>query len=408
MIFGDAIFLLLLTASVFAYYICPKGWKAYALITASIIFYALYASYFVLLLLAEAVVVYVLAKNIQKKGVLLSGILLTLALLAYFKYRWMFVGSFATLLSLTYQGFSAMQKATVPLAISFFTFGFIHYIVDSARKTIPKHNFKDFLLFTVFFPTIVAGPIKRFQDFKPQTQTANRFDPANMYYGIARIVAGLFKKIVLADMLVLWTDKIFTVENVLRSNYLNLWVAIFAFSLKIYFDFSGYSDIAIGSSRLFGIRIMENFNWPYLKRNISQFWQNWHISLYKWIIDYIFNPFYTWLMKGRLGRMKSIVLGSNIGIILGILVTWLLSGLWHGASWSFVLWGLYHAILLITYRLYTLFIKPKICHYRWYNTALAAALFTLVTFVLVSLGWIFFTQDARIPFAIIKRLFFIK
>ena len=270
----------------------------------------------------------------------------------------------------------------LPLAISFFTFEFVHYVVDARRGALPEHGFADFLAFMLFFPTMVAGPIKRFQDFQPQIAAA-RADATAVSEGITRITVGLAKKICLADTLTPATALLQSSSGVASARPADILVALLAFAAKIYMDFSGYSDIAIGSARLFGIRVPENFAWPYLRRNIAEFWRHWHMSLTSWITDYVYKP----LGGNRRGLPRT---------ALNVVIAMAVSGLWHGAQWHFVVWCLFHGALLAGFRAWEGLVKdPLVARVPWLAEGRAAralgaagtALGGVITFALVTIGW---------------------
>ena len=276
--------------------------------------------------------------------------------------------------------------AFLPLGISFFTFEFIHYAVDRYRGKTLAGSFAQYLAFILFFPTMVAGPIKRYQNFLPNIQNPDRSWPANWQQGITRIMVGLVKKFALADFLTAVTVHLNSADIAAAPHRWLLIVWILAYGGKIYFDFSGYSDIAIGSARLFGIQVPENFDWPYLRTNIAEFWGHWHMSLYRWLIDYIFIP---------LG-------GSRVApprVYLNVLITMFLSGLWHGAGFNFIVWGLYHGVLLCAHRLWHQWRTPRT------PTAVGNLAAGMLTFSLVTLGWAFFCLDLPTAGLFFKRLF---
>ena len=218
--------------------------------------------------------------------------------------------------------------ATPPLAISFFTFEFVHYLYDVRKGRMRIRSPVDFTLFTIFFPSLVAGPIKRCGDFLPALHRGVRavsFD--DVAVGLSRIALGYFKKVAISDNLALFIN--YHVPRFSGAPIAGRWLIFAAIAFRILLDFSGYSDIAIGLARMFGIRLMENFRWPYLARNIQDFWQRWHISLSTWIRDYLYIP----LGGSRVGAARKVLNGF---------IVFALCGLWHGAAWNFILWGVYH------------------------------------------------------------------
>ncbi len=365
-LFTNVEYILFLSLCVFLFYIIKYEHRALLLAITGIIFYSYYAGWYVLLMLAEARA-YFLAKYRNKYFFVLS-IVLSVSFLAYFKYNNLLLGKFN------------FPKYTIPLGISFFTFEFIHYLVDAYQGKIENPDLKDHLAFVFFFPTMLAGPIKRYQEFVPQIKNSI-FDWENILLGILRIVIGFFKKIVLADTFALFTENLSHHEFILNSYPIDLAFALLAFGFQIYFDFSAYSDVAIGSARLFGIIIPENFNWPYLAKNIADFWRRWHISLMSWFRDYLYKP---------LG-------GSREGIVItifNVLIVMHISGLWHGSGLNFLLWGSYHGVFLAVYHIY-----KKIGLPTW-----PRLISTPITFVIVNLGWAFFSTKGTDGFILIKKI----
>jgi alginate O-acetyltransferase complex protein AlgI len=310
------------------------------------------------------------------------GILQAIGLLFVFKY-WNFFAGLVFHISPAHVVF--WKGAFLPLGISFFTFEFIHYAADRYKGTAPAGRFTEYLTFILFFPTMVAGPIKRYQDFQPKLWHPSTEWPLDWNRGGTRILSGLVKKFAIADLLSAVTVNLnHDAIAVADRRLLPLW--LLAYGIKIYIDFSAYSDIAIGSARLFGIRVPENFDWPYLRTNVAEFWGHWHMSLYRWLIDYIFIP---------LG-------GSRVApgrVYINILITMLISGLWHGAGLNFVAWGLWHGVLLAAHRLWRT-VRPASEN----PSRLALGLSWALTFVLVNLGWAFFCMDLPTSFFFFRRL----
>lgn len=279
------------------------------------------------------------------------------------------------------------EGAFLPLGISFFTFEFIHYAVDRYKGTTPPGRMRDYMAFILFFPTMVAGPIKRYQDFLPTLLAPEPDWATNWHRGITRILVGLVKKFAVADVMTAFTDHL-NKADIAQAHRWVLPVWLLAYGIKIYFDFSAYSDIAIGSARLFGIKVKENFDWPYFRTNIADFWQSWHISLYRWLVDYVFIP---------LG-------GSRVSVPLvyrNVLLTMLLSGIWHGAGLNFLVWGLWHGALLSIHRLWKSWRgEPQAA-----PSSLGKMASWVLTFTSVNLGWAFFVMDLPTAMLFLKRLF---
>jgi alginate O-acetyltransferase complex protein AlgI len=295
------------------------------------------------------------------------GIVQAVCILVAFKYLWFFSSIWKDL----GLGSNEIARFVLPLGISFFTFEFIHFATDSYLGKVGQRNATTYAAFIFFFPTMVAGPIKRYQEFEPEFERA-RFDGALFAQGITRILAGLAKKHVLADTFTIWSDRLNTdALHGAPSHVVAGW--ILAYGMKIYFDFSAYSDIAIGSGYLFGIRIPENFDWPYSSANITEFWRRWHISLGRWIFDYVYVP----LGGSRRGQTRT---------ALNLIAAFGISGLWHGAGYNFIVWGLWHGAMMVVHRLW------RTWHQRptgaiWNAVAIGS------TFVGVHVGWAFFCMD---------------
>ncbi|WP_309711861.1 MBOAT family O-acyltransferase [Armatimonas sp.] len=277
------------------------------------------------------------------------------------------------------------EKQFLPLGISFFTFEFIHFAVDRYKGKVEKGTLGEYLAFIFFFPTMIAGPIKRFSDFVECLRNPSTDINKDWNRGITRILYGLAKKFAIADFLTCLTDHLNVKDIALaRPPILLLW--LFAYGIKIYVDFSAYSDIAIGSGRLFGIKIPENFDWPYARTNITDFWRHWHISLYKWLVDYVFIP---------LGGSR----GTKFSIYRNILLVMLVSGIWHGAGLNFVIWGLWHGVLLVLHRLWSEYGRP------WPDTLLTRLVGWILTFISVNIGWAFFVMDMSTVIFYFRSLF---
>jgi alginate O-acetyltransferase complex protein AlgI len=282
----------------------------------------------------------------------------------------------------------SIHPGAPPLAISFFVFEFVHYLFDVRKGQLPIKNPFHFAAFSVFWPSIVAGPIKRFEQFVPAMLKGLSSVSANdKIHGLLRVMSGVLKKI-LADNLTMWIDyygpQFETLDIMWR------WIFVVVLALRIYWDFSGYSDMAIGYARMMGISLPENFNWPYIAKNIEDFWRRWHISLSSWIRDYVYIP----LGGANHGRARKLA---------NVMIAFSLCGLWHGANWNFVLWGLYHGVGLV------------IC--ATYGSVLGGAgrrvaavfrrlpgLGTFVTFWFVSFSWILFFYPAPVAAHMIRLL----
>jgi len=312
------------------------------------------------------------------------GVTQTVVFLILFKYRNFLTGLFWLVPA---HNPLYWKRAFLPLGISFFTFEFVHYAVDRYRNRTQEGSIGEYLAFILFFPTMVAGPVKRYQDFLPKLRRVSREWVADWQRGITRILAGLVKKFAIADVLTAYTNHLNRTDISLAQRWvLPLW--LFAYGIKIYADFSAYSDIAIGSARLFGIQVPENFDWPYLQENIAGFWRHWHMSLTNWLIDYIYIP---------LGGSRA----SGERVYANILVTMLISGIWHGAGLNFVVWGLLHGVMLAIRRAWRL-LRPLPPGPSPLWSRLGS---WLLTFVAVNLAWAFFCMDVRTAIFFFRRLF---
>ncbi|MFQ5685059.1 MAG: MBOAT family O-acyltransferase [Candidatus Scalindua sp.] len=285
----------------------------------------------------------------------------------------------------------------LPLGISFFTFQSMSYTFDvmEGRFKVVR-SLRDFALYVIFWPQLVAGPIMRIHELLPQFNILKKIDVSEFKYGIRRIIEGLFLKLVIADNIAPFVNEGFRTYE--YNSILDNWSLAFAFGLQIYLDFAGYTSIAIGSAKLLGISLTENFNFPYTAANPRLFWKNWHISLSSWVRDYLYIPF-----MGQSRRSSSSTGGIQVAADVGLEVTisekrrsfslfasWAIMGLWHGANWTFVLWGLWHAMIIQVYRWISVFTKKNTSiSTKWYVKSAGY----LVTLMAVMMGWVFFRAE---------------
>ena len=346
------------------------------LLVASYFFYGYWSIFFLVILCLSTLLDFLLAfgvnntsKKIAKRYLIIS-IIANLGLLGLFKYYNFFVSEFASLLTtLGIKNSSLTLQFVVPVGISFYTFHGLSYVFDIYRKKQkPITNIIDYALFVSFFPLLVAGPIERASHLIPQIQQKRTFRFTQAREGCYLILLGLFKKIVIADSLATIVNT--TYETHHNYTALSLILTAIAFSFQIYGDFSGYSDIAMGSSKLIGFEILSNFKFPYFSKNIREFWQRWHVSLSGWFRDYLYIP---------LGGSR----GSRWMTFRNIAIIFIISGLWHGANWTFIIWGCIHALMYILYTFY----QPKSSNNQ--STILKLAK-TIFTFGVVTFAWIFF------------------
>jgi len=333
-------------------------------------------------------------KEIPRKIWFWLSISINLGLLGIFKYYDFFAVSMANMLhSVGFEANPLLLKLILPIGISFYTFHGLSYVIDIYYKRITaERNFVDYSLFVSYFPLLVAGPIERATHLLPQVKVARKFNFDQAKSGIYQILWGLFKKVVIADTCAIYANAIF--DNYQSMNSLSLLLGVFYFAFQIYGDFSGYSDIALGVSKLFGIDLLRNFNYPYFSRDIAEFWRRWHISLSSWFRDYVYIP---------LGGSK----GSKGKQVRNVFIIFLLSGFWHGANWTFLAWGainaLYFLPLLLLNKNRTNIDSITI---DFSFASLKTLWQILSTFVLTCFAWIFF-RSSTIAMALnyIKRIF---
>jgi alginate O-acetyltransferase complex protein AlgI len=361
----------------------PYHWRPF-IIAASYVFYSWWDWRFVFLLAGSTLLNHVMAARIhrarvaaQRRALLIVAVGANLALLGYFKYYDFFVSSTQNLLSVVGADLPLdVRSVVLPVGISFYTFMGISYVVDTYRGDFEPVSFGKFAAYLSFFPHLVAGPIVRPHELIPQLESPRdprRVDTSRAFYLIA---TGLFKKVVIANYLAgSIVDEVFGAPE--QHSSLEILIAVYAYAVQIYADFSGYTDIAIGIALLLGFRFPQNFDSPYAAVSLQDFWRRWHMTLSRWLRDYVYIP-----------------LGGNRGGPLltyrNILLTMLLGGLWHGAGWTFVAWGAIHGVGLVTERWYRA--RPGSSERR--DSALTRAWKRLLTFNLVCLAWIFFRSDS--------------
>jgi len=297
-----------------------------------------------------------------RKFILILGIILNLALLFYYKYYDFFIENINNILNMNLE----LKRIVLPIGISFFTFQGMSYIIDIYRNDgkVNKNIFS-VALYISFFPQLVAGPIIKYKTIDEQIRV--RKESIDYFsYGINRFVIGLGKKIIISDMLGAISDNIFLLANSSGIDMITAWIGAICYTLQIYFDFSGYSDMAIGLGHLFGFKFPENFNYPYISRSITEFWRRWHISLSTWFKEYLYIP----LGGNRRGN-----------VYFNLFVVFLVTGLWHGASWNFVIWGLWHGMFMI--------IERVIRNENWYKK-IPSFIKIFITLFIVIIGWVLF------------------
>ncbi|MBO5414731.1 MAG: MBOAT family protein [Bacilli bacterium] len=356
------------------YYLVPYKVKNILLLIFSLIFYAWGEPIYILLMIFSSVVDYTngrmiekYAQNNQKRKnlFLIISIIVNLSLLGFFKYADFLIGSINSLLNINIP----LLELGLPIGISFFTFQTMSYSIDVYRGDVKaEHNFLDFMTYVSMFPQLIAGPIVRYEEVSKELKNRS-ITPQGFADGMIRFLQGLFKKVLIANNI----GYLFVIASSMPNNEMSVvmsWLGILAYTFQIYFDFSGYSDMAIGMGKMLGFTYPENFNHPYISKSITEFWRRWHISLSSFFKDYVYIP-----LGGS--RVNKIINVRNI------LIVWMLTGLWHGASWNFVLWGLYYGVLLLLEK----FVFNKILEKapNWFKH--------FYTMFLVVVGWMIFAFD---------------
>ena len=369
MVFSSAIFVFCFLPLLFIFYfLLPKKCRNVVLLVFSLAFYSFGGVNYLLVLMATVFVSYLAGVLIDrcpahKKKILIAGVGINLLSLLYFKYTGFILGN---LDSLFHMGIS-IPEIVMPIGISFYTFQSLSYVIDVYRgEVFVQRNYFLLLLYVSLFPQLIAGPIVRYKTIEDQihirTITADDF-----CYGIERFILGLAKKVIIANQMGRLADIVFTGDS---FNTPCMWLAAIAYMMQIYFDFSAYSDMAIGLGRMLGFRFLENFNFPYISKSITEFWRRWHISLSSFFRDYVYIP----LGGNRCSKGRH---------IFNMCAVWLLTGFWHGASWNFVLWGLYYLVFLILEKYVLASVMEKT----------PAVIRHIVTLFIVMIGWVLFYFD---------------
>lgn len=400
MIFNTWIFCLFGIVVFMGYwYAIPTSWRPAYLVVAGTIFYAASIPVYTLLVFSLATVTYVALRllvapavpHTYRRGAFVLGVLASVGVLGLFKYSRLFASTFKSVCHGTCA--ISLPNLIVPLAVSFFTFEFVHVLTDAYLGKIKSARFRDFWVFAMFFPTMVAGPIKRYQNFVPQIDRVialRRLDPALMATGTYRVVLGLAKKSIIADSMTPLVAPLLAPGPVYTTA--DYWAGALAYAAKIYFDFSGYSDIAIGCSLLLGFQILENFDRPYWSENISIFWRRWHMSLSSWIRDYLFIP----LGGSRRGALFTLL---NLAVVMAI------AGLWHGAAWHFVAWGLWQGAGLAVHRAWSSLVSRRLSQ-QIRTASWLRGVSIVTTFAFVVFGWVLFASpDTKTALHVMERMF---
>ncbi len=390
MLFSSLTFIFLfMTLCCLFYFISKPKIKNIILLIFSLVFYSWGEPKYVVLMLATVFVSWTSGLLIEyfdnknkykiKKIIFIVSIILIISGLLYFKYTNFFVEN----INLLFSAKITIREITLPIGISFYTFQILSYIIDLYRKKIKvQKNLLNLALYISFFPQLIAGPIVRYETIEDQLNNRKEaFD--KVVAGVERFIVGLGKKVIIANNMAFIADTVFDSKMLSEYSTIVLLVGIVAYTFQIYFDFSGYSDMAIGLGKIFGFEFLENFNYPYVAQSITDFWKRWHISLTTFFREYIYIP----LGGNRVKKYRW---------ILNMLIVWLLTGFWHGASWTFIFWGLYYFVFLVIEKI---LLKDKI-------EKIPSVLRHIITLIIISIGWTLFRANSLNDFTlIIKSLF---
>ena len=399
----------------FSYYVLfPKQqWKV--LLIGSLIFYAYASPYYLIFLLFSVIISYIVCNRLpdstHKKGLVALGISCNLLILGILKYTGFFLDNVQALLG-QFHIETAFPEINwiLPLGISFYTFMTIGYCIDIYRGVCePQKDFYKHLLFLSFFPQITQGPINRYEEMSVNLFRQHAFDFSVMKQGGYRILKGLFKKLIIAGRLGVYVDRVYA--DIPAYDAFTLLLATFFYALQIYCDFSGYVDIVCGLSEMLGIPMSENFERPYFSKSIPEYWRRWHITLGSWFRDYLYYPVirseFCRKLKKFLNKKVSRSFGANVTTSIGLACVWFMTGLWHGASWHYVIHGLYHGVIIISGVFLASFYKKTRTALRINEKSRLFSVFQIVrTFILVDFSYIFFRSETLSDaFLIIKKIF---
>lgn len=371
-----------------SYYALPQRFRWILLLGANYYFYMSWDPAFVVLILGITLLTYGCGRLLsaegrsekRRKAILAAGVALPVLALFFFKYFSFAFSQIALLLdALSLPSQASALKVILPVGISFYTFQAVGYVVDVYRGQAPaEKHIGYYALFVSFFPLLISGPIERAGNLLPQFYEEHRFRYENAADGLKRMAAGFFKKLVIADLISVKIEPVFA--HVRGFNGFALLLSTVLFAIQIYCDFSGYSDIAIGAARMLGYRVRENFACPYFSRSIREFWRRWHISLSSWFSDYVYIP----LGGSRVPTARH---------LLNLMITFAVSGLWHGANWTYLAWGALHGLYAVCGALFRKIPFPATLRARM-DRPFPAALRTLFTFALVGVAWVFFRAES--------------
>ncbi|WP_270838888.1 MBOAT family O-acyltransferase [Peptacetobacter hiranonis] len=387
MVFSSLVFLFVFLPIVLVlYYLSGKKYRNYLLLLASLFFYAWGEPTYVVIMLISIGANYLCGLLVDEKradkvrvtGVVIS-VIFNICMLGVFKYSGFFVKN----INAAFNTSLPVPEIALPLGISFFTFQAMSYVIDVYRKDAKvQKNIFDLSLYISLFPQLVAGPIVRYQTVADQIEERDH-NIIKFGDGVRRFIIGLGKKVLLSNSLGMLADSVFGMQTY-QLTVVSTWLSILAYSLQIFFDFSGYSDMAIGLGKMFGFEFLENFNYPYISQSASEFWRRWHISLGSWFRDYVYFP---------LGGSRR----GNVRTYINLFIVWFLTGFWHGASWTFIAWGLYFGLLIGMEKSYLGKLLNKVPRFVRH----------IYLLLVVMIGWVFFRADSfSYSIEFIKNMFF--
>lgn len=387
MVFSSFTFLFVfLPLVLLTYFIVKKRQhRNIVLLIFSLIFYAWGEPIYIALMILSIIINYFLALRIdnvssqsRKKKFLIIDIIVNILIIGFFKYGNFMIQN----VNMLFHSNIPEMNLGLPIGISFYTFQILSYVIDVYKKQVPvQKNILNLGMYIALFPQLIAGPIVRYETIAEEIDHREE-NIEQTTQGLKRFIIGLGKKVIIANQMAIIADTIYN-GDIVNAGTITLWLAAIAYTLQIYFDFSGYSDMAIGLGRIFGFHFLENFNYPYIAKSVTDFWRRWHISLSTWFRDYVYIP----LGGNRVSKLKW---------LRNILIVWLLTGLWHGASWNFILWGLYYGIILIIEKLFLGKLLEKIPNFLKH----------IYTLLLIIIGWVIFRIENLEQIGIILKNMF--
>ena len=366
------------------------------LVVCSLFFYGWWNPAYLSLLIFSILVNFAIGKYLRENKstiVLIFGLVFNIGLIAYYKYANFFIDNFNVLFGVDYN----LSKIILPLAVSFFTFQQIAYLVDAYRGKTDRYKFIHYCLFVTFFPQLIAGPIVHHKEILPQFNSPSLFKikSSNLAIGISIFAIGLFKKVFFADSISVYASPVFDAAYAGSTiNFFEAWFGSVAYSVQLYFDFSGYSDMAIGLATMFGFKLPVNFYSPYKANNIADFWRRWHITLSRLIREYLWDPISLFSTRISIRRKDRTIKFFIITIIVPTIFTFFWVGLWHGAGWNFILFGLLHGLFIVLFNLWSR-IKQSYSNVKLIkNKIFATCIARFITFIAVTLGWVLFRSES--------------